>query len=247
MRSPQLLQSASDPGKQLVSCTNYLVSWARAHELRHHRTGNPRGAAGRTSGRQPAATSGRSDHGHRRPGRGRGPVAVLGVPPRRLLRQQDDSGFAPATLSAALATIDREGPLTLGDLAAQRAGVAAHRHQGRRQARGAGARRTHAGRRTTGASAGCGRDRGGRRQLEASRTRRTAWLAEPAARPRRRGARRGSPARSTSSSSSPSRPTADAMSSTLARLLQRDVPLAPVPQLPPVLRRPGRSRRSATG
>jgi DNA-binding MarR family transcriptional regulator len=36
----------------------------------------------------------------------------------RLLRQQDDGGL-PATLSAALATIDREGPLTLGDLAAR--------------------------------------------------------------------------------------------------------------------------------
>jgi DNA-binding MarR family transcriptional regulator len=36
----------------------------------------------------------------------------------RLLRQQDDEGLAP-TLSAALATIDREGPLTLGELAAR--------------------------------------------------------------------------------------------------------------------------------
>jgi DNA-binding MarR family transcriptional regulator len=36
----------------------------------------------------------------------------------RLLRQQDDAGLSP-TLSAALATIDREGPLTLGDLAAR--------------------------------------------------------------------------------------------------------------------------------
>lgn len=34
----------------------------------------------------------------------------------RLLRQQDTEGLAP-TLSAALATIDREGPLTLGELA----------------------------------------------------------------------------------------------------------------------------------
>src|SRR5262245_2594787 len=34
----------------------------------------------------------------------------------RLLRQQDDGGL-PATLSAALATIAHEGPLTLGDLA----------------------------------------------------------------------------------------------------------------------------------
>jgi DNA-binding MarR family transcriptional regulator len=36
----------------------------------------------------------------------------------RLLRQQDTEGLAP-TLSAALATIDREGPLTLGELAAR--------------------------------------------------------------------------------------------------------------------------------
>src|SRR5262245_53835215 len=34
----------------------------------------------------------------------------------RLLRQQDDGGLS-ATLSAALATIAREGPITLGDLA----------------------------------------------------------------------------------------------------------------------------------
>jgi DNA-binding MarR family transcriptional regulator len=34
----------------------------------------------------------------------------------RLLRQQDTGGLAP-TLSAALATIEREGPLTLGELA----------------------------------------------------------------------------------------------------------------------------------
>jgi DNA-binding MarR family transcriptional regulator len=36
----------------------------------------------------------------------------------RLLRQQDDSGHAPALLTA-LAVVDREGPLTLGALAAQ--------------------------------------------------------------------------------------------------------------------------------
>src|SRR5258705_2375959 len=34
----------------------------------------------------------------------------------RLLRQQDTEGLAP-TLSAALATVEREGPLTLGELA----------------------------------------------------------------------------------------------------------------------------------
>src|ERR1700730_3253211 len=36
----------------------------------------------------------------------------------RLLRHQDTEGLAP-TLSAALATIEREGPLTLGELAAR--------------------------------------------------------------------------------------------------------------------------------
>src|SRR4051812_41879678 len=36
----------------------------------------------------------------------------------RLLRQQDESGLS-APLTAALATISREGPLTLGQLAAQ--------------------------------------------------------------------------------------------------------------------------------
>ena len=36
----------------------------------------------------------------------------------RLLRQQDDSGRTPALLTA-LAVVDREGPLTLGELAAQ--------------------------------------------------------------------------------------------------------------------------------
>ena len=36
----------------------------------------------------------------------------------RLLRQQDESGFTP-TMGAMLATVGREGPITLGDLAAQ--------------------------------------------------------------------------------------------------------------------------------
>src|SRR5215813_9179790 len=36
----------------------------------------------------------------------------------RLLRQQDDSGYAPAMITA-LAVVERQGPLTLGALAAQ--------------------------------------------------------------------------------------------------------------------------------
>ena len=36
----------------------------------------------------------------------------------RLLRQQDQSGFGP-TVVAALATVDRHGPLTLGELASR--------------------------------------------------------------------------------------------------------------------------------
>ena len=93
----------------------------------------------------------------------------------RLLRQQDDSGHAPAVLSA-LAIVDREGPLTLGELAAQeqlspptitkvvdtlveRGFVERIRDESDGRIR-----RVRATAR-------------GRRQLEASRTRRTAWLA----------------------------------------------------------------------
>jgi len=93
----------------------------------------------------------------------------------RLLRQQDDSGFAPAILSA-LAIIDREGPLTLGALAAQEqvspptitkvvdalvAREFVERIPDESDRRVCRVRSTARG----------------RRQLEASRTRRTAWLA----------------------------------------------------------------------
>ena len=93
----------------------------------------------------------------------------------RLLRQQDDSGFAPAILSA-LAIIDREGPLTLGALAAQEqvspptitkvvdalvAREFVERIPDENDRRVCRVRATARG----------------RRQLEASRTRRTAWLA----------------------------------------------------------------------
>lgn len=93
----------------------------------------------------------------------------------RLLRQQDHSGFTPTTL-AALATIGREGPLTLGELAAaeqvapptitkcvaklEDAGFVARQQD-------ADDRRVHRVHVTP----------QGRRQLAASRSRKTAWLA----------------------------------------------------------------------
>jgi DNA-binding MarR family transcriptional regulator len=93
----------------------------------------------------------------------------------RLLRQQDDSGHAPALLTA-LAVVDREGPLTLGELAAQEQVspptitkvVDALESRGFvERVRDASDRRVCRVRSTA----------RGRRQLEASRTRRTAWLA----------------------------------------------------------------------
>jgi DNA-binding MarR family transcriptional regulator len=94
----------------------------------------------------------------------------------RLLRQQDDSPFAPAQI-AALATIAREGPITLGELATheqltppsitkvvvalEEAGLVERRRDetDRRVCRVV----------TTAK---------GRRQLETSRTKRTVWLAK---------------------------------------------------------------------
>jgi DNA-binding MarR family transcriptional regulator len=92
----------------------------------------------------------------------------------RLLRQQDDSGYAPA-LIAALATIVREGPITLGALAAneqltppsitkvvvtlEEAGFVTRQ-------------RDESDKRVCRVVATAK----GRRQLEVSRTRRTAWL-----------------------------------------------------------------------
>src|SRR6478735_1651945 len=93
----------------------------------------------------------------------------------RLLRQQDHTGFAPTTL-AALATINREGPLTLGELAAaeQVAPPTITKAVSKLEAAGfvtreqdAGDRRIHWVQITD----------EGHRQLEASRSRRTAWLA----------------------------------------------------------------------
>ena len=93
----------------------------------------------------------------------------------RLLRQQDESGLS-ATLTAALATISREGPLTLGELATRErvAPPSVTKLVAKLEARGLVERTVD------------DRDRRvhwvtispkGQRQLEASRTRRTAWLA----------------------------------------------------------------------
>jgi DNA-binding MarR family transcriptional regulator len=93
----------------------------------------------------------------------------------RILRQQDDSGHAPAVLTA-LAVIEREGPLTLGALAAQEQvspptiTKVVDALVGRgfvERIRDEHDRRVWRVRITA----------RGRRQLEASRTRRTAWLA----------------------------------------------------------------------
>jgi DNA-binding MarR family transcriptional regulator len=93
----------------------------------------------------------------------------------RLLRQQDDSGDAPALISA-LAVIERQGPLTLGALAAQEqvAPPTVTKVVDTLEARGLVERvRDDADRRVCRVKVTAR----GRRRLEASRTRRTAWLA----------------------------------------------------------------------
>ena len=94
----------------------------------------------------------------------------------RLLRQQDDSPFAPAQI-AALATIARDGPITLGALATQEQltppsitkVVVALEEAGLVERR-----RDESDRRVCRVVATAK----GRRQLETSRTKRTAWLAK---------------------------------------------------------------------
>lgn len=93
----------------------------------------------------------------------------------RLLRQQDDTGLSPALVSA-LAVVERDGPITLGDLAAQEQlspptitkVVTSLEEKGLLE------------------RAKCDNDKRvsrvritakGKRQLESSRTKRTAWLA----------------------------------------------------------------------
>jgi DNA-binding MarR family transcriptional regulator len=93
----------------------------------------------------------------------------------RVLRQQDDSGDAPALISA-LAVIERQGPLTLGALAAQEqvAPPTITKVVDTLEARGLVERvRDDADRRVCRVKVTAR----GRRRLDASRTRRTAWLA----------------------------------------------------------------------
>ena len=104
-------------------------------------------------------------------GRLRLPVTRLA----RILRQQDQLGLTP-TMTAALATIGREGPLTLGALAAseQVSPPTITRVVGKLEAAGLVRRRPDpADGRVTRVELSAA----GRRQLDAGRTRRTAWLA----------------------------------------------------------------------
>jgi len=93
----------------------------------------------------------------------------------RLLRQQDESGLS-ATLTAALATISREGPMTLGELAAreQVAPPSITKVVGKLEDRGLVERRVDdRDRRVTRVEI----SPAGTDQLVAARDRRTAWLA----------------------------------------------------------------------
>jgi DNA-binding MarR family transcriptional regulator len=93
----------------------------------------------------------------------------------RLLRQQDH-GDMGATTGAALSTIAREGPLTLGELAAreQVAPPSITRVVAKLEAAGLVARHGDSTDRRVSRVA---ITPAGRRRLEANRTRRTAWLA----------------------------------------------------------------------
>jgi DNA-binding MarR family transcriptional regulator len=93
----------------------------------------------------------------------------------RLLRQQDQGGLTPSQ-TAALATIDREGPLTLGQLAQheQLAPPTITKIVAQLEAAGYVIRRVGAtDRRVSQVEI----SPSGRRQLDANRNRRTAWLA----------------------------------------------------------------------
>ena len=93
----------------------------------------------------------------------------------RILRQQDQLGLTP-TLTAALATIGREGPLTLGELAAseQVSPPTVTRVVGKLETAGLVHRRPDP---RDGRVSRVELSPAGRRQLETGRTRRTAWLA----------------------------------------------------------------------
>jgi DNA-binding MarR family transcriptional regulator len=92
----------------------------------------------------------------------------------RLLRQQDESGLS-LTLTASLATIAREGPLTLGELAAheQVAPPSITKVVAKLEAQGLVTRSADPDDRRV-SRVEISSD--GRRQLEANRHRRTAWL-----------------------------------------------------------------------
>jgi DNA-binding MarR family transcriptional regulator len=92
----------------------------------------------------------------------------------RLMRQQEESGLTP-TLAAALATVAREGPLTLGALAAreQVAPPSITKVIGKLENRGLVVRSTDEKDRRISRIA---LTPAGRRQLDRSRNRRTAWL-----------------------------------------------------------------------
>jgi DNA-binding MarR family transcriptional regulator len=93
----------------------------------------------------------------------------------RLLRQQDDSGLAP-TSTAMLAAIGREGPITLGDLAAheQVAPPTITKSVDKLEAAGLVERvRDGVDRRVCRVNL----TPVGRKQLDVNRSRRTAWLA----------------------------------------------------------------------
>jgi DNA-binding MarR family transcriptional regulator len=93
----------------------------------------------------------------------------------RVLRQHDDSGHAPALLTA-LAVVEREGPLTLGELAAQEqvSPPTITKVVDTLEGRGYVERIRDANDRRVWRVKATAR---GRRQLEASRSRRTEWLA----------------------------------------------------------------------
>ena len=104
-----------------------------------------------------------------------GHVRFLVARLHRQLRQQDQSGLSPA-LGAALATISRDGPITLGQLAAaeQVAAPTVTRIVDKLVDRGLVTRHVDPDdRRVTRVRA----TTAGKRQLESIRTRRTAWLA----------------------------------------------------------------------
>ena len=94
----------------------------------------------------------------------------------RLLRQQDQSGFGP-TLFAALSTISKEGPITLGELAAreQVAPPTITKVVEKLLANGLVERTADASDRRVSRVAVT---RKGAKQLDVYRTRRTEWLAD---------------------------------------------------------------------